>query len=240
MKKAYWVFIKEWNSFLGANLPPVVIGIVALMSGLVSVLMALSEGATYDDVTRAIFYYFYILMILSGLLLSMSSFVNEKRQGTLELLYTLPVTDLSLVLGKFMMGIAIISGLASALSIVYILIISGAPLSVFFTGLVGLILVGLYAFSAGILSSALFSNNLSSLLFSILIVMVIDIGGYLAGLLPGAAREIFSHMHGLNHFLPFTRGVLTYRSTVFFISITALFLFFTVKVLESRRWRGQA
>jgi ABC-2 type transport system permease protein len=240
MKKAYWIFIKEWNSFLGANLPPTVIGIMALMSGLVSVLMALSEGATNDDIVRAIFYYFYILMILSGLLLSMSSFVNEKRQGTMELLYTLPVTDLELVMGKFMMGAAVLSALATALSVVYVLIIAGASYPVFFTGLIGLILVGFYAFAAGTLSSAIFSNNLTSLLFGVLIVMLIDVGGYLAGLLPGSAREIFSYFHGLNHFTPFTRGVLTYKSIVFFISLISVFLFFTVKVLESRRWRGQA
>ncbi len=238
MKKAYWIFIKELNSFLGANLPPAVIGITALMSGLVSVLLALSEGATADDVTRAVFYYLYLIMLITGLLLSMTSFVNEKKQGTLELLYTLPVTDTELVLGKYMMGVLVTSLLALLLSLVYVLIIAGAPIPLFAAGLTGLILAGLYSFSIGLFASSVTESSLISLLLGLFLILAADIGGYMAGLLPGAAKDIFTHFHGLNHFIPFTRGAMTLRSTVFFTSMSALFLFLTVKVLESRRWRG--
>ncbi len=237
--RAKWIFYKEVNSFFGANLPPVSIGLIAFLSGLVSVLLALSPGATYEDITRAIFYFFYMLIIVAAIILSMSSFVNERRQGTMELLYTLPVTDLELVLGKFFLGALVISSLSMAITLVYVVIIAQAPWYLAVSGFLGLLLVGLYAYSAGMLASSFSDNTIISLLISAVILISIDVGGYLSGLFPEPARSIFSHIHSINHFNPFTRGIISLRSSIFFISITFLFLFLTVRVLESRRWRGQ-
>lgn len=238
--RAKWVFLKELNSFFGANLPPVTVGLVAFLSGLVSVLLALNPGSTYDDITRAIFYFFYVLIIVASLLLSMGAFVSERRQGTMELLYTLPVSDLELVLGKFMM-VALVSSLISAgLTIFYVVIIAQGPWYVALSGFIGLLLVSLYASSIGIFASSLSENYIVSLLISLTLVLVIDLSGYLSGLFPSPAKEIFSHLHSINHFNPFTRGVISFRGSIFFISMTGFFLFLAIRVLESRRWRGQA
>lgn len=236
--KTYRVFIKEISSFFGANLPPVTVGLVAFMSGLVSVLLAMSRGATYDDITRAIFYFFYILIILSSIVLSMGAFVSERRQGTMELLYTLPVTDLELVVGKFLMSALTVALVSAGITIVYVVIIAEGPWYIAFTGFLGLVLVGFYATSVGIFASSLSENYIVSLLVSVVLVLLIDIGGYLSGLFPEPASDLLSHMHGINHYNPFTRGVIPLEGVVFFLSITFLFLFLSVRVLESRRWRN--
>ncbi len=238
MAKARWVFYREISSFFGANLPPITIGLVAFLSGLISVLLS-KTGTTYDDVTRSLFYFFYLLIILAALILSMGSFVNERKQGTMELLYTLPVTDLELVLGKFLMGVTVLSVLAISLTIVYVILIASGPLYLAAGGCIGIILVGLYAYSIGIFASTLSDNHIMALLISFVIVLLIDITGYLSGLFPSPAREILAHIHAVNLYQPFTNGIISLRSVIFFMSTTFFFLFLSVRVLESRRWRGQ-
>lgn len=233
-----WIYIKEIRSFFGSSFPPVSIGIVAFLCGLVSVIIALSEGATYANVTRAIFYFFYIIIIIAAVFLSMSAFVNERKQGTLELLYTLPVSETEMVLGKFFSNFSILAILSFLMTAVYILGIAEAPFYVAFSGWLGLMIVGAYAISVGIFASSLSESHLISLLVSLLIIVLIDIGGFLSGLLPSPAREVFVHLHGLSHYTPFSRGTIPLRSIVFFLSFAAAFQFLTVRVLESRRWRG--
>lgn len=239
LKQAHWVFLKELNSFFGSNLPPAVLGIVAFLCGLVSALLSLSQGATYEGITRLIFHMFYMIVIAAALFLSMSSFVSEKKQGTMELLYTLPVSDLEMVLGKFFMGGLFICFISVFMTVVYIIGIAEAPWYTAFSGGMGLIIVGLYAYSIGMFASSLTESYLLSLLIGTVIIFFIDIGGFLSGMLPSPAREILSHMHGLNQFIPFTRGRIPLKGTVFFLSLMTFFIFLTVRVLESRRWRGQ-
>ncbi len=237
---ARWIFLKEWSSFLGSNLAPITVGLVAFLCGLVSVVLGLTQGATYEDVTRILYYFFYIIVIVAGILLSMSAFVQERRQGTLELLYTLPITDLELVLGKFLMGAAFLSMVSTAITLVYVKFIGEAPWYIVGTGILGLILVGMYAYSVGIFASTLTDSHLVSLLVATVILAGVDIGGFLAGLLPSPAKDILTHLHGLHQFNPFSRGVIPFKGSIFFISLTVLFLFLSVKVLESRRWRGNS
>lgn len=236
--RAHFVFSKELASFFGSNLAPITVGIVSFLCGLVSVVLALSQGVTYDDVTRVIFYMFYIVIIAASLFFSMSAFAGERKQGTMELLYTLPVNELDLVIGKFLMGVSFISVIATGITIVYVVGIAEAPWYVAVTGIFGLLLVGCYATSISIFASSLTESYLLALLIAAAIALSIDVGGFLAGLLPSPIKEIFTHMHGLNQYNTFTRGIIPVKSVMFFVSMSALFLYLTVKVLESRRWRG--
>ena len=239
LKNVYWVLVKELHSFFGANLPPLSLGLVALLCGLIGVLVSLSRGATYEAITASIFYFFYLVTMVASVLFSMSAFVNEKRQGTMELLYTLPVSDLELVVGKYLMALTIMIPLTALITLVYVVIIAGSPLYVGLSGWVGLSLLSIYAISVGIFASSLTSSHLVSMLVSIVLLVLVDIGGFLGGLLPEPARGIITYFHSIHHYTPFTHGVIALRSVVFYLSSGALFLFLSVKVLESRRWRGQ-
>lgn len=239
LSRARWIFLKETTSFFGSNFAPLSLGLVAFMCGIGSALLSLSQGATYDGVTRFIFHYFYIIIIIAALLLSMSAFVSEKRQGTMELLYTLPISDVEMVVGKFLMGAVFLTLLSISMTLVYVVGIAEAPWYVAVSGALGLIFVGMYAYSVGLLASSLTDSYLVALLVALVIVLAIDIGGFMAGLLPSPAKEVFAHLHGLHQYNPFTRGRISLKSSMFFLSLCAFFLFLTVRVLESRRWRGR-
>jgi ABC-2 type transport system permease protein len=237
-QRIYWVYLKELSSFFGSSLPPLSIGILAFCCGFVSVILASTDRATYEQVTLAIFWIFYILTLGAGVFLSMSAFVNERKQGTLELLYSLPISDLELVLGKFLLNFTVLGLLLFLMEGVYIFWIAEAPLYMAFTGLIGLWLVAMYASAVGIFASTFTDSHLISLLIATGIIVLIDVGGYMAGLLPSPAREIFSYMHAFVQFNSFTRGTIPLQGTLFFGGLTVLLLFFAVRVLESRRWRG--
>ena len=238
LKSIWWIFIKEMHSFFGSNLPPFSLGIFAVLSGLVSVLIGLSPSVTYEDITRALFYFFYIIIIIISIFLSMSSIVNERKQGTLELLRTLPLSDTELVLGKFLPGVLYVSVMSLSVCLVYVMWIAEGPAYMAFAAFPGLMLAGLFAYSVGIFASCIAENHLISLLIASGIIIAIEVGGFLGGLLPEPAKSIISHMHAISQYAPFTRGVIPLRGLIYFSSLISLFIFFSIKVLESRRWRS--
>ncbi|MBX7059414.1 MAG: ABC transporter permease [Leptospirales bacterium] len=232
------VFRKEWASFLGSNLPVVALAVTMVACGLLNAIVQGQSGATYEQVARGLFYVYYVGIMIAALTLSMAAFVNERRQGTLELLYTLPVSDLELTLGKYAMGVISILVLAFLVVAINIFGVAEAPLAIAFTGFVGLLLGGLFYYSVGMFASSISDNQLVSIAAGFGLAILFEVVSFAAGLLPEPARSILTYPHGLNQFFAFTRGVIPLKGVVFFGSMTVLFLFLTVKVLESRRWRA--
>ncbi|HNE25273.1 MAG TPA: hypothetical protein PLG78_19015, partial [Leptospiraceae bacterium] len=64
LSRIKWIFIKEMKSFFGLNYPPVSLGIIALLCGIVSALLPSTPGTTYEDVSRALFYLYYVFILV--------------------------------------------------------------------------------------------------------------------------------------------------------------------------------
>ena len=153
--KSWWIFVKEINIFMGSNFAPFSLGVIIFLCGLVSVLPHKTE-ANLDEVVRMIYHFFYVIVLVGGVVLASTSLVSERKQGTLELMYTLPITDLQLVLGKFFMGILLILIITLPMSLVYIGWLAKAPMYVIVTGFIGLFITGLYSYSVGLFASSFF------------------------------------------------------------------------------------
>ena len=231
----YWLFVKEFYSFVGANFPTLCLALIFCLFALLSILPHRIESSLID-LSRLLFHLFYVVILATGTIFAVPSFVTEKRQGTFELLYTLPITDAQLVIAKFLMGALILSVIVVPTSFVYIFWLAQAPWYTTFTGAFGLLFAGLYAYSVGIFASSISSSYFASFLIASFILVAIDVLGYLSGLLPSPFREIISYFHALDQFFYFTRGLLSARATIFFLSLISFFLFASVKVLESRRY----
>lgn len=233
-----WILLKEFASFPGSGSPAISLTVVVFLAGLVSVVLGLSQGATYEQVTALMIRMFYILTLVASVFLTMNTFVAEKRQGTLDLLYTLPVTDFDLVTGKILMNFSVVAGLLLLLDAIYIVGIAETPLYQAFAAFVGLLTVAYYAVALGVFASSVSESPFMALLIAVGVIIAVDIGGFYSGLFPSPAREIFSHFHAFNQFLPFARGVIPLKGTVLFLSGGVLFHFLAVKALEFRRFRG--
>ncbi|MEI1277597.1 ABC transporter permease subunit [Leptospira venezuelensis] len=236
-----WIFWKEVRVFFGTYLAPLVLGGTAFLNSLFVLILNFNSGTNYTETTIITFISFMSTMLIAMLIVAMGSITEEKNRGTLELLFTAPISDMEIVIGKFLFGTfvcAIIAIAVDGLFPLFLYFFWKAPLYIVASGTIGVFLLGLFTFAVGLFGSSLGKNQMISLLISIAILLTLWVIGYFSHLFDAATRSVLFHLHIFTHFISFSKGVLPLSSTVFFISGTIFFLYLTVKVLESRRWRG--
>jgi ABC-2 type transport system permease protein len=190
---------------------------------------------------RGYFSLWPVVFILLLPALTMRSWAEERRQGTAELLLTLPLREGELVAGKF--------AAAAALLLVLTFLTLPLPLSLLPFGsfdpgqigmqYLGVLLLGCAGIAAGQFVSALSANQVSAFLFGVLFMLVITLVGQIpsVAVLPGWLAAALSWISFDYHFDSFSKGVLDTRDVVFFAALTAGFLLFTGKALLLRRYR---
>jgi ABC-2 type transport system permease protein len=190
---------------------------------------------------RGYFSLWPILYILLLPAITMRSWAEERRQGTAEILLTLPFRERELVLGKFAASLGLL--------LVTMVLSIGVPLSVaplgsfepgqIATQYLGVLLLGCAGLAGGQLISALSSNQISAFLFSVVFLLFITLIGQIPSIvvLPAWIATVLSRVSLDYHFDSFGKGVLDTRAALYFIVLSAGFLSVTVKVLLVRRWR---
>jgi ABC-2 type transport system permease protein len=165
---------------------------------------------------------------------------EEKRSGTVELLFTLPITTLEAVLGKFLAGwafliVAIVLSFPMALTLAYL----GQPdWGVIVSTYLGAILMAGAYLGVCSLTSALTKNQVISFVLSLVACSVLLFLGFssftdfLEGMFPVAIADLFSNFSFITHFDAFTKGVIDPKDVIFFLSLTGFTLFLNVVVLE--------
>ena len=165
---------------------------------------------------------------------------EEKRAGTVELLFTLPITTLEAVLGKFLAAWAFVSvGILLSLTMAVTVAFLGDPdWGVIFASYIGAILLAGGYLGVCSLTSALTKNQVISFVLSVLACMVLIFLGlsflteFLSGIFPVAVSDAISNFSFMTHFDAFTRGIIDPKDVVFFLSLIGFTLFLNVVVLE--------
>lgn len=179
------------------------------------------------------------ILILLAPAMTMRLMAEEQKLGTVELLLTSPVRDWEVVLGKFLASVTLfITTLALTLYYVILLYAFGNPDSgPVWSGYLGLILYGSTALSVGLLASSLTNNQIVALVLGFGILLILYLLDQASTLTDGVGATILSQMSLLGHLDDFSRGVIDTNHIVYYVSLTAVCLFLTVRSLESRRWR---
>lgn len=181
---------------------------------------------------------FYIVMFIIPVL-TMKTFSEEKRQKTDQALLTSPVSLTEIVLGKFL-GALTIYAMCCAIFLVYGVVISffaQPQWSVVLCTLLGILLLGAAMIAVNIFISSLTESMVVAAVVGMAVGLVIDTFGYLISLIPvDWITAVLEKINFLNYYTNFTYGILSIVDVVFYLSVTGLFLFFTVRVLERRRW----
>jgi len=173
-------------------------------------------------------------------MITMRLIAEEKKTGTIELLMTSPVTDLQLILGKFL-GAFLLYAALLGVSILYIGILFwyGNPdWKPLVAAYIGQLLLGGTFLSFGLLLSTFTRNQMvaGSLTFTLfLILWVVDWVSEYSGTQAG---QIASYLSLTTHIENFSKGVIDLKDTVYYLSAIGLGLFLTVRSLESVRWRA--
>ncbi|GHV92129.1 hypothetical protein AGMMS50268_26320 [Spirochaetia bacterium] len=190
---------------------------------------------------RPYFAAFPLAFIIVIPVITMKSWAEERKLGSLELLLTMPFSEWDLVLGKF---IASFSALAAMLALTIPLPLSIIPLGNFDAGVIageylGALLLGASAISLGLLLSGCSRSQGGAFLGSavtLLAVMLIN-RLTLSFNLPQALAECINFLSLSFHFESFSKGLIDSRDLAFFIITTGLFLFLNTRVLLFRKWR---
>jgi ABC-2 type transport system permease protein len=165
---------------------------------------------------------------------------EEKRSGTIELLFTLPVTTAEAVLGKFLAGwafltLAILLSFPMAITVGYL----GNPdWGVVATSYLGSILMAGSYLGVCALTSALTKNQVISFVLSVISCTVIlflgwsVFSGLLASVFPVGVADALANFSFITHFNAFTKGIVDPKDVTFFLSLTGFTLFLNVIVLE--------
>ena len=183
-----------------------------------------------------LFFQMYVLFLLSIPIITMRLLAEERRLRTLELLLTSPVTEAQVVIAKYLASMTLVL-LMVALSGSYAVVLGifGEPnWAPIYGGYLGLLLLGSALVSIGLLASSLTANQLIAALLSLglfLLLWVIDDFGWL---LPAPFDALSVNMSLSTHFVPFAIGSLYLSDAGFFLSLTLLGLFLSVRALGRR------
>ena len=172
-------------------------------------------------------------------MLTMRLFAEEKKNGTMELLMTSPISSVQVLLGKFFACLSLYT-IIVALTLVYCLILEiyGEPdWGPIFSAYLGYILLGGTFIAVGVLASALTENQIVAVLVSFGILLLLWLIDWSASFAGPTAAKILQHISIIEHLKDFQRGVIDTKDVIFYLSFIFFGLFLTTRVLESRRWR---
>jgi ABC-2 type transport system permease protein len=229
---------KELVSYLTSPMAYIVTAIFLVLSG--TFFSTYLAGTNYTDTSiRGFLNAAQILILLFATVLTMRLVAEEKKQGTWELLLTAPIRDAEIILGKFLSSLAILTGML-VLTLYYpiLLIVFGDPdLGPIGTSYLGLLFLGSACLSIGIFASTLTTNQIVSAVVAGGLLFGLWFLGAASGFAPGALGEVLSYLSLSHHFPDFIRGVVDTKAVVYYLSVTALFLYLAMGSIETGRWR---
>jgi len=180
---------------------------------------------------------FFLLFL--GPALTMRLLAEEEKLGTIELLLTAPVRDVEVVIGKYLAGLGVVS-IMLALTLYYPVLLAWfgdpdwGPIA---GGYLGLFLLGAVFLSMGLFASSLTSSQIAAYMVGSALVLSIWFVGHAAAALGDTAADFLRRISVSTYFPAFGQGVLDSNAVVYYVSIICVFIFLTVRSLESRRWR---
>jgi ABC-2 type transport system permease protein len=240
------LFRREINSFFSSLTGYVVIIVFLVMNGLFLWVFAgefniLDAGyATLDSMFILAPWVFLFLVPA----VTMRLFSDEKRSGTIELLFTRPLTDLQIILAKYLAGLVlvILSLLPSLIYFVSVYAI-GNPVGNVDTGgfwgsFIGLFFLAAVYVAIGLFTSSITENQIVSFILGVLVCFIVFLGfDYLSQILQSGNAQNFIEGLGISfHYNSLARGVIDTRDVIYFISVISIFILFANIVLESRKW----
>jgi ABC-2 type transport system permease protein len=192
------------------------------------------------QVMRGFFGLLSTLVLFFTPILTMGVYAEERKRGTMELLMTSPVTETQIVLGKFLASLTLfmLMMLPTAGYVIFLCLHSDPmpPWRMVAAGYAGVLLLGGSLIALGTFISSLTENQLIAAVLTFaafLFVWVLDLGSNA----DGGIGAVVQYLSVIRHYDDFTRGVIDTSALIYYFSFIALFIFLTVRSIDSMRWR---
>lgn len=240
MGNALLIARRELGAYLRTMSGYVVIAGVLFADGLLFNAFAMGEASRLSAEILANFFYLSSgSTIVCAILLSMRLFAEERQNKTLVLLYSSPLADWEIVLGKYLSAVAFLALFLAATFHIPALVMAYGKVSLghVAAGYLGLLLLGSATIAIGTFGSSLTSSQVLAAIGTALVVVALIVAHLLARVTEAPFKEVFQGLAFWLHFLPFQQGTIPLRDVVYFALVTYLALFGAVRVLEARRWK---
>jgi ABC-2 type transport system permease protein len=241
---------KELRSYFASPIAYIVIGFFALIYGYFYAVIlryfvgqGVMGGQQSMDVgqqlIRPLFQNVTVIALFLLPMVTMRTYAEEKRSGTIELLLTSPVSDFHIVMGKFLGALGLYCAMLGVTVIhVAILFLVGKPeWKPIVTAYIGFILFGSCFLSLGLFISSLSKNQIVAGTVTFAVFLLLWVISWLGGVAPGS-EKLTTYLSIVDHFEDFTKGVIDTSHVIYYLSFITFGLFLTMKSVESERWRG--
>lgn len=235
------IYRREIGAFFTSGIAYVFLAVFWLVSGIFFYNGVIASGTT--DTSSMFSSMFYIVMFLIPVL-TMKLLSEEKKNKTDQGLLTAPISLWDIVLGKYFAALTLFI-VAESIVFIYAFILNYLG-TVAWTPLLGnyfaMLALGAAFIAVGLFVSSLTENQMASAVVSLVVLFVIYLSEMLVSSFENGnklKKVIFKCVNAMafySRYVEFTRGIFSLPSVLFFMSTAFLFNFFTVKVLEKRRW----
>lgn len=246
MRSLLAILERELRAFFFSPLAYVVAALLLLVNGAVFWLIVsyLNDPRAGIGAPLELFFgqtvFFWLVMLFVAPVVTMRLLSEERRSGTIEVLMTAPVTETKVVLGKYLAALIFYLFLWLP-TVVYAIILSRysevdwGPVA---SGYVGVAGIGALLLAAGVLASSLSRSQLVAAVLTFAIAGPLFAIGFLEFLFTGdAVKELFTYLSLPRHMEDFSRGIVDSRRLVYYVSVSALFLFLAARALAAKKWR---
>ena len=181
-----------------------------------------------------------IMILFLMPMVTMRTYSEEKRSGTIELLLTSPLTDFQIIMGKFLGAMALFGVMLAVTGIhIGLLFVYGRPeWKPIVTAYLGLLLLGGCFISLGLFISSLTKNQIVAGMVSFAVFLLLWIITWIGSFAGPTADKLTNYLSIIEHFDDFTKGVLDTTHVIYYVSFITFGLFLTAKSVDMERWRG--
>ncbi|MDD5765080.1 MAG: ABC transporter permease subunit [Candidatus Marinimicrobia bacterium] len=255
MGNVYTIFKRDVRSYFSSPIAYVVIGLFLAVTGIFFYLM-LTSFLQYSYAAmmqrqnvplnvnlmmiRPFLLNTCVIVLFMIPMITMRSFSEDKKSGTMELLLTSPLTNWQIILGKFFATyfLYVVMILVTFLFMIFLFIWGKPQLMPVLIGYLGLLLMGAALVALGNFISSLTENQIVAAVGTFAGTMFLWVIGFAADFAGKIFGPFFGYISIVQHFEDFSKGVFDTSHLVFYVSLTFLMLFCTYQSVESSKWRG--
>jgi ABC-2 type transport system permease protein len=246
---------REIKAYFGSPIAYIVIGFFALMFGYFyyALLMYFDQNSMRmagmggpqtaninEQMIRPVFLNSSVILLFVLPLVTMRTYSEEKRSGTIELLLTAPVTDFQIITGKFLGAMTLYAAMLGVTLIhIGVLFAFGNPeWRPVVTAYLGMLLMGGCFIAVGLLISSMTKNQIVAGMVTFAVFLMLWVINWIASFTGPTTQAVLNYLSITGHLDDFTNGVLDTRHLVYYVSFIAFGLFLTARSVDTERWRG--
>ena len=235
MSKVIPIFRRELFAYFYSPMAYIVISVFLIFTGWFFTSQLFLAN---DSSLRTVFSTIPFIFIFFAPAITMRLLTDERRSGTIELLVTMPLSDIDIVLGKYFASLGLlVVALVFTLPYAITIVVLGKPdAGMLVTGYVGLVLMGASYLAVGVFASTVSKNQVVSFIIAFMIIFALFLLDKFLAVMPSYLVPLLQYLSIDYHYNNIGRGVIDSRDVVYYLSLIVFMLALAKLSIESRKW----